>query len=145
MRTQAPLLTPSETDANDRRTKTRFQIRRELRYMVLDKGKTRHSGAGSTMDIGSGGVAFRADQPLETGMSIELLINWPALLDSVCPMRLCVVGRILRAQDLFAVCTVDRHQFQTRCMSENPALVESGSALQRRLIGANSGSSAAGA
>lgn len=98
------------------------------------------------MDIGSGGVAFRADQPLETGMPVELFINWPALLDSICPMRLCVVGRILRVDNLYAVCSVDRHQFQTRCMSQSPTLVgENGSVVQRWLTGANSGSSVAGA
>jgi hypothetical protein len=136
-------LTPVEAGANNRRTKARYQIRRELRYLVVDRGKPLQSGVGSTVDMGSGGIAFRADQPLEPGKSVELFISWPALLDSVCPMRLCIVGRILRSDDIYAVCTIDRHEFQTRCMSQTSALAEKGSDVQRWLVGLSSRSSAA--
>ena len=144
MHIERSTLTPSEADTNNRRTKARYQIRRELRYQVTDNGKPLQSGVGSTVDMGSGGVAFRADQPLEPGKSVELFISWPALLNSVCPMRLCIAGRILRADDLYAVCTVDTHEFQTRCMSQGPSMAEHGSEAQRWLVGLSSRSSAVG-
>ena len=147
IRLEQPTLTPFEMNTNDRRTNSRFQIRRELRYKVLGKGKGKalQSGAGSTVDIGSGGVAFHADQPLAPGTSIELSISWPALLDEVCPMRLSVVGLILRVDGLQAVCTVDRHEFRTQGMLRTPALVKNDAVLQRRMVGGRPRSSAAGA
>ena len=134
-------------NTNDRRTKSRFQIRRELRYKVLDKGKGRalQFGAGRTVDIGSGGVAFQADRPLAPGTSVELSISWPALLDEACPMRLSVVGLIVRVNGLQAVCTVDRHEFRTQGMLRTPALVQSDAALQRWMVGGRPKASAASA
>jgi hypothetical protein len=135
-------LTPFEMSANDRRTKSRFQIRRELRYKVLGKGKALQSGVGSTVDIGSGGVAFHADQPLAPGTSVELSISWPALLDEVCPTRLSVVGRVLRVDGRQAVCTVDKHEFRTQGMLRISTLVQNDPVLQRSMVGGPRSSSA---
>jgi hypothetical protein len=132
-------------DDNDRRTKTRFRIWRELRYKVLSKGNALQSGTGNTVDLSSGGVAFLTDQPLAAGMPVELSISWPALLDAVCPMRLSIVGRILRVDGRRAVCTVDRHEFRTQGMLGGSTLVANGVALERYRLGVRSGSSAASA
>lgn len=128
MHMEEPALTPSETDPNDRRTKSRFQIRRELRYKVLGRGKALPSGIGSTVDIGSGGVAFHTDQPLPPGRSVELSISWPAMLDDVCRMRLNIIGRVLRVDGRRAVCTVDKHEFRTQGVLRAPALAQNGTA-----------------
>jgi hypothetical protein len=58
-------------------------------------------------------VAFSADHELEPGAAVEFSINWPALLDQTCPIRLVVFGRVLRGAGRTAVCTVDKHEFRT--------------------------------
>jgi hypothetical protein len=133
----------SDSDVSDRRSKARFQIRRELRYKVRGKGKALQSGAGTTVNIGSGGVAFRTDKPLVAGAPVELSISWPALLDDVCPMRLKVFGRILRVEDRNAVCNVDRYEFRTQGVLQTPAFVGSSASLRDLMAGVRSSSASA--
>jgi hypothetical protein len=104
---------PIETEQWERRTRCRFGIRRELRYKLVKGRRVLAAGAGHTIDVGSGGVAFSADHELEPGAAVEFSINWPALLDRTCPIRLVVFGRVLRGAGRTAVCTVDKHEFRT--------------------------------
>jgi hypothetical protein len=97
----------------ERRRRCRFDIRRELRYKLVDRRTVVAAGAGYTINMGSGGVAFFTDNELRPGACVELSISWPALLDRTCPMRLIVFGRVLRGAGRTAVCTVDRHEFRT--------------------------------
>lgn len=98
----------------ERRMKTRFPMRREVRYRLLQGSTIIASGVGETVDISSGGVAFIADQPVTVGAFIELSVSWPVLLDSNCPMRLVTFGRVLRSQVSLAVCSVDKYEFRTQ-------------------------------
>lgn len=118
-----PVPASLETGGNDRRIKFRFEIRRDLRYKVLGGGKGPQAGEGSTLNISSGGVAFHADKHLEPGSFVELSISWPALLDGVCAMRLCIFGRVLRARGHRAACTVDRYEFRTQSPARNSTVV----------------------
>jgi len=81
---------------NDRRSKSRFAIEREVRYKMANEGVVVASGAGQTINMCSGGVAFSTERALNPGAFVELSISWPVLLDETCPMRLIVFGRILR-------------------------------------------------
>src|SRR5690349_19958764 len=83
-------------DDNERRSKVRFPMRREMRYKLLKDGATSESGSGETIDIGSGGIGFSIGHDLPVGAFIELSISWPVLLDQSCPMRLNVFGRVVR-------------------------------------------------
>ncbi len=101
-------------DATDRRAKSRFPIRREMRYKLLEEGAVVASGAGETCDISSEGVAFVPDGDVRTGTFIELSISWPVLLDNRCAMRLIVFGRVLRTAGQTAACTIDKYEFRTQ-------------------------------
>ena len=116
---------------NERRRKYRFPIERELRYKMADHGVVVATGAGKTLDMGSGGVAFTAEQQLTPGAFVELSVSWPALLADNCPMRLIVFGRILRCTGLKAVCTIDKYEFRTQARSFQPTAVRSDGMLQR--------------
>lgn len=100
-------------NAIERRTKLRFAVNREMRYKLLDNEKIVATGQGETVDISSGGVAFRADADLAAGNYIELSISWPALLDDSCPMRLVVYGRVVRRADALVASTVEKWEFRT--------------------------------
>jgi hypothetical protein len=97
----------------ERRAKLRFPVTRELRYKLLKNGKFIAAGHGETVDMSSGGVAFRAQSMPETGDYIELSISWPALLDDTCPVRLAVYGRVIRRSDSLVAATVEKWEFRT--------------------------------
>ena len=99
--------------SSERRSKYRFEIQREIRYKVTSDGAPPAAGIGRTLNIGSGGVAFAAEHALKPGSFVELSIHWPVLLDDSCPMRLIVFGRVLRAQNRTAVCSIDKYEFRT--------------------------------
>ena len=99
---------------DERRTKFRFGIQRELRYKVLEDGAMIASGTGQTINMGSGGVAFFAEHQLKPGAFVEVSISWPVLLDQTCPMRLIVFGRVLRNAGKKNVCSVDKYEFRTQ-------------------------------
>jgi PilZ domain len=105
-------------NAIDRRSKLRFAINRELRYTLLENDKIIATGRSETIDMSSGGIAFRtATNPKamipQKGQYIELSIGWPALLDDSCPMRLVVYGRVARCSDSAVACTVEKWEFRT--------------------------------
>ena len=109
-----PIETALKTDREDRRTKSRFPIHRDLRYRLMQDGRTLEAGFGKTVDMGSGGVSFTLDRTLAAGIFIELSISWPVQLDNGTPMRLVVLGRVLRSQDGLTACTVDKYEFRTQ-------------------------------
>lgn len=107
----------------ERRSKFRFGMERELRYKMAEDGVVVAAGSGQTVNMGSGGVAFVADQPLSPGAYVEISISWPVLLDASCPMRLIVFGRALRCQGRRAVCSIEKYEFRTqaRTFQSTPA------------------------
>ena len=117
--------------ATDRRKKSRFPIRRELRYKLL-ADDTMDSGTGQTINMGSGGIAFSIDHELKPDAFIELSISWPMLLDNTCPMRLIVFGRVLRSQSRKSVCNIDKYEFRTQARTFQAAgVMRHDSMLQR--------------
>jgi len=105
---------PKKRQQADRRTKFRFEMPRELRYKVVGDGTMIASGMGQTIDMGSGGIAFAAEQQLKPGAFVEVSISWPVLLDKTLPMRLIVFGRVLRSVGCKTVCSVHRYEFRTQ-------------------------------
>jgi len=115
----------------ERRTRCRFGMRRELRYKLVEGCKVVAAGAGYTIDVGSRGVAFCADDELKPGTALELSISWPALLNQTCPIQLVVFGRVLRGAGRTVVCTVDQHEFRTARASRADAWVRPDATLNR--------------
>jgi hypothetical protein len=116
---------------NERRGKFRFPMRREMRYKLLKDGSIAESGAGETVDLGSGGVGFSIERELPVGAFIELSISWPVLLDQSCPMRLNVFGRVVRNESGMSACTIDKYEFRTQSRAFQPAPIRNDSRLQR--------------
>jgi len=100
--------------ASERRSKYRFPMQRELRYKLLKDGASCQAGVGETVDMGSGGIGFSIGHDLPVGAFIELSISWPVLLDSSCPMRLNVFGRVVRNENGKCACTIDKYEFRTQ-------------------------------
>ena len=122
---------------NDRRSKSRFAIERDVRYKLAEDGVVVAAGSGQTIDMCSGGVAFVAEQPLTPGGFVELSISWPVLLEKSCPMQLSVLGKVLRSEGRRSVCSVDKYEFRTQArLLRNVQPMRNATVLQRWADGA---------
>lgn len=117
---------------DERRSKSRFPICRELRYKLVEDNVVVAQGTGETINIGSGGISFIAGQPLKPGAFIELSISWPVLLGENTLMRLVVFGRLLRSTGQAAACTMEKYEFRTQARTVDAApKIRQDSMLQR--------------
>ncbi|HWR16089.1 MAG TPA: PilZ domain-containing protein [Terriglobales bacterium] len=100
------------TTRQERRRKRRFPIQQEVEYRLFSGN--RRVGVGRTINISSSGVLIDAQTTLPPRMPIELSIDWPALLNDLCPMKLLVFGRVVRTSERGTVIAIERHEFRTQ-------------------------------
>ena len=98
----------------DRRSSQRYPIELPVTYRVLRGSQSTEGGRGSSLNIGRNGVAFTTQGPLPLGARVELLLDWPVLLNPLCGLRLSMKGRIVRTKEHFAAMTIQTHEFKTR-------------------------------
>jgi c-di-GMP-binding flagellar brake protein YcgR len=98
----------------DRRENSRFPVREDVRYRVLQSKVGQVSGAGKTVDISSGGILFTTTERLQPGRLIEISVNWPARLDGTCALQLVATGRVVRSDEETAAVRIERYEFKTR-------------------------------
>jgi len=102
----------------DRRGTSRFPVREEVRYKVLQPPKAPPIiGCGQTLNIGSGGILFTTEEKLAVGRTVEIAVNWPARLDGTCPLKFVATGKVIRAEMGKAAVRIERYEFRTRAMS----------------------------
>jgi hypothetical protein len=102
-----------ETRRTDQRIHRRYPITLEIEYRLLNKGRIERVGIGRTLNISSGGVLFETDDSFPAGASIELMMNWPFLLEGVCPLKLAVRGRVVRSDSHRIAIRTKHHEFRT--------------------------------
>jgi len=98
----------------ERRGTSRFPLREDVRYKVVQSKSLTISGVGSTLNIGSGGILFTTEERLPLGRTVELSVNWPARLDGTCPLQFVATGRVVRADANRAAVRIERYEFRTR-------------------------------
>jgi hypothetical protein len=98
----------------DRRGTSRFPLREEVTYKVLNTRAAEISGTGKTLNIGSGGILFSTEERLPMGRTVELSVSWPARLGGTCPLKFVAVGRVVRSDLDKAVVRIERYEFKTR-------------------------------
>ena len=107
--TQRPVAT------DERRTRSRFPIERELKYKILGARKNIvQAGLGKSLNMSSSGVLFTTESILLEGLVVELTVSWPALLDNVLPLKLIARGRLVRAEGTQAAMAIEQYEFKTR-------------------------------
>ncbi len=109
---ERPVWLPDNSRA-DQRLHRRYPIALKVEYKLLNKGKTECLGSGRTVNISSGGIYFEPDQPLPSHGRIELLLEWPFLLERVCALKLVVRGRIVRCDPRGIAVESRKHEFRT--------------------------------
>ncbi len=73
-----------------------------------------------TSNISSGGVLLKSEMILPVGKQIQLFIDWPALLDQRCPLRLTVVGKVLRSNESGTAVGIIRYDYRIRPKTPTP-------------------------
>ena len=96
----------------DRRVDRRYHYPLSVRFSYQRRGVA-HSGIGQTVDLSRHGVRFRTDDPLPTGLDVELRIAWPFLLQGVCPLELAMWGKVLRNDARGIVVATRKYEFRT--------------------------------
>ena len=99
----------------ERRQHQRFPITAQSQYILAGT-----KGQATTTDISSGGVFLKTEKILPVGKQIQVLIDWPALLDQRCPLRLVIVGKVLRSAEGGTAVGIIRYDFRIRPRSAAP-------------------------
>jgi len=97
----------------DQRLNRRYPITLEIEYKLLRKGRVERLGLGRTLNVSSGGVLFEANESLPAGSSIEILMQWPFLLEGVCPLKLVIHGSVVRSDSKRIAVRTKHHEFRT--------------------------------
>jgi hypothetical protein len=98
----------------ERRIKRRFHIAEDVRYKMLYGQRLAETGSGKIMDISGGGVQFTTEVMLTSGMTIEISMTWPVLLNDSCPMKLMIYGSVVRSNNNSAAVAIQRYEFRTQ-------------------------------
>ena len=113
----APALAPKvrflEPHHVDQRLNRRYPITLEIEYKLLRKGRVERLGLGRTLNVSSSGVLFEANESLPAGSSIEVLMQWPFLLEGVCPLKLVIHGSVVRSDSKRIAVRSKHHEFRT--------------------------------
>lgn len=115
---------PINEISQDRRSRRRYSLDLELQFKVIDRYQGYYAGAGKTLNLSSGGVAFLSDQALHPGTFVELSINWPILLNQTCPLKLVLSGTVVRSKDKETAIKMDRYEFRTQGAKNGQSLRE---------------------
>ena len=113
MQAGTPEMTQTE-GSSDRRGTSRYPVREEVKYRVIQGRTPQTSGIGTTLNIGSGGILFTTEEKLPMGRLVELAVNWPARLGGTCPLKFVATGRVVRSEDKMAAVRIERYEFRTR-------------------------------
>jgi hypothetical protein len=116
------MMTPT---APDRRATRRYPIALQLQYRLIRNGRIQSLGFGRTINIGSHGILFEADDVVPTSGQMELALIWPFLLQGSCGLQLIMRGRILRTDKKIIALKAEFHEFRTagRGPHEKPAVI----------------------
>jgi PilZ domain len=91
--------------------------RRSFRYPFTAQAECILAGnriPAKIQDIGSGGVFLKTDRIFRLGESIQVLIDWPVLLDRRCPLRLVIFGKVLRSDESGSAVKLVQYEFRIR-------------------------------
>jgi hypothetical protein len=98
----------------DPRRHRRYPVSLHVTYKLFHhNGRIDRLGSGQTLDVSSGGACFESGDRFPSAGIIELVINWPCLLEGVCPLKLVMRGRIVRVDGQRIAVEAEHHEFRT--------------------------------
>src|ERR1035438_4206198 len=82
--------------SGERRIDRRYELALEMRF-TYESDCVSYYGSGVTRNLSRGGVSFYSETPPPEGSELVLHINWPFLLQNVCPLEVVIWGRALKS------------------------------------------------
>ena len=119
----------------ERRSRHRFPVEAELYYLLAKDNAIEGAGQGTTVNISSSGILFRAMPPVRAGMDIELSIAWPTRLDGTARMQLRASGRTVRERDNGTAVHILHYEFKTGGAIPEPSIRRSAIPVCPRMPG----------
>jgi hypothetical protein len=92
-----------------RRGRARYPITLAAEYIV---DGCKHTGL--TSNISSSGMFIATNASLPVAKQIKISIDWPAVLDGRCPLRLVVLGRVHRVNRDGMAIAIEKYEFRLR-------------------------------
>jgi hypothetical protein len=99
---------------NGRRARLRFPIHQDVRYQCVKGSRVFAVGVGKTLEISSREIRFTTQHPLQRGQKMRLAMEWPAMLDKTCRMKLEIAGWIVDSEPGVVAVKIERYEFRTR-------------------------------
>ena len=104
----------SEHVDNDRRSKPRFPVNLKVRFRTINLSKEL-SGEGNTINMSSQGLLVAGDcKWCKRGSRLELILEWPLVLEGSVPLQLVIFGRVSRRDETTFAIEFRRYQFRTK-------------------------------
>ncbi|HVN06907.1 MAG TPA: hypothetical protein VMT86_20955 [Bryobacteraceae bacterium] len=101
--------------AQDRPSEKRtFPIEQQVRYRCMEQSRASATGAGRTLEISSREVRFTTEHVLKRGERVRVAVDWPAMLDNCCLIKLDIRGSVVRSSPQSATVKIERYEFRTR-------------------------------
>ncbi|HLY20605.1 MAG TPA: hypothetical protein VKR61_25435 [Bryobacteraceae bacterium] len=101
-------------DDSGRRARHRFPIEQEVRYQCVKGSRITAAGAGKTLEMSSREVRFTTEHNLKPGQKVRIAVDWPAMLDNTCLMKLEIFGWVIHSEPDKASVKIERYEFRTR-------------------------------
>lgn len=99
---------------DERRAVERFPIRMDLRYRLSGRHQgTAPEASGCVVDISSAGVLFSPPLRHLKDAVMMLSIDWPARPEKAPPIRLSVLGTVVRSDNRGTAIRILRHGFES--------------------------------
>ena len=99
------------TIGGDRRRELRFAAGFPVHYSVIRNGALVGAGIGTSIDLSSNGMAFMADEVLQTGALVQITMEWPCSAANQ-PLELVVSGRVVRSDSRLTAIGYARHELR---------------------------------
>jgi hypothetical protein len=91
----------------------RFPLSLQLRYKAVSRDMALF-GVGRTNLMSSTELIFTSEQSIEPGMTAEISIAWPVLLDNSVRLQLILEGAIVRSEGRIAQVRIAKYYYKTR-------------------------------
>jgi hypothetical protein len=118
----------------EKRKSNRFPVHQGIQYRDIDPRQGKSAGGGLTLDMSGSGIRISIQEPIPIGRILEVSVDWPVRLDETCPLKVVLVGRVVRCEADWAALSILRYEFRTRGsgLGQGVALPKAGTDIQRR-------------
>jgi hypothetical protein len=118
----------------EKRKSNRFPVQQRIQYRAIDYRDGKPSGSGLTLDMSGSGIRFSIQEQIPLGHIVEVSVDWPVRLDGTCPLKVVVVGQVVRSEANWAALSILQYEFRTKGsgLGQRAALPQAGANATRR-------------